>query len=1347
MFVLTKGLNAQNPSWILPPNQFKDVINNVQTALPIPINPYNNPSYLNGNNYMYDGYDGQQSLFASNIQKNASGQIEFFIVDGFIFDGTGNFIDELKAPGFSGYDVAATGASEIMVIPFPDKCNKYYIVSTTVEQGNFYKAPNVFILDMNQLNQYADQSYGQFYGAIVDESGLISDPSSAALSLDDIIDPKWPETNNDPSPGKRSGVFMGCTNLKSNNTRFAFISNGDYIYIFSVNSLGFTPIDFIYFENPGFNPESLRSELEVAELADGTFRIATVYMPNFEVLPQGAVNQYIFTCDINQSGFHIPSSIKKFPLFNYISPSGSDLSSKARGLEFSSDGNTLFITHTINPISPNSLEYYYFPSNSTTLTGISQSSNYQYSFLERAFDNKIYFVDQNGLHSFNANSAPYTIINENTGVTYQPNYEGEIPAYSSHKAYVLQDQIDGMDYSTSFFQNKQCCIDNSPYDKITFSAQSSGTWTPGFGLNPLDATNNTDNKIIIKNELRIPAGKTVTIDGMTIEFAPNAKLIIENGSPGGLNGGKLILKNSILRANTKCTKEFWQGIEVWGNQLISQGNSINSSQGWLIVNNSTIQDAWVAILASKRNSLFVFDDNRNGGVVQVYNGSHISNNQRGIWFRKYLVGSNLSYVNNSSIEWNDNYFTGYSIQTLATLDVVYALNFRGTEFKNNMVTSIYKNQGYGIIARQSQFYVKDYCNSITPIGTPCPSPTKSNFLNLSYGIHATNGSDDRTFVVDNSLFNNCRYGIYDLGTKKERITSNTFAVREADYQTAGGILFSSTGYKIENNDFFEYDDSSIPNGNGNSYGLVINSSGTDHNEVYRNRFKNLKVGGQSEKINGLPISSPNNTLTTGLQWKCNSFSQNIYLTDLGVNGVIDYQQGYIDVSSISNARKMAARNTFSLNNESSLVFPDHDIMVYNGSQQFNYVFLNAPSHTPDNITEAYVSISPAQFNGTTVNPGTNDCPSQLEGKITVEKNKLISLKTDLEGYISKIEAGKSQTLINAINSNSNYGLTKQMLLEKSPFLSDNILITYLNSNAPSSLKKDVLIANCKLSDNVILTVQNSNLPIGTKNQIYQAQQSISLRDAFYKKMSSINSDYEYLYNDIVSLYLTEENDNGELTQLKQFLTEINDIKSHKTLYDIFITKKEFNNVAQERANLSNSNVNSSYFDLQSIKENLILVTSDETVVNSTNSVTLSLDNLSLNANDDFVKSSSKSILEFRDGASEIPDFLPLIGPHAMMIHNEEQESSNITIKSQIFSLYPNPSNGLIYIDYPNNKEGIIKITLNDLNGKEVYNYISEANTNGESIRLLGVENGIYLVKIYIDGFYIETHKLILNSSY
>lgn len=85
---------GQNPLWLLD-NRYSTLASPILTPLPKPTTVYGQAGTTNSGTATapnpYDGYDGQKPKFAGNIQPKPDGTIDFFIMDGVIYDGQGNF--------------------------------------------------------------------------------------------------------------------------------------------------------------------------------------------------------------------------------------------------------------------------------------------------------------------------------------------------------------------------------------------------------------------------------------------------------------------------------------------------------------------------------------------------------------------------------------------------------------------------------------------------------------------------------------------------------------------------------------------------------------------------------------------------------------------------------------------------------------------------------------------------------------------------------------------------------------------------------------------------------------------------------------------------------------------------------------------------------------------------------------------------------------------------------------------------------------------------------------------------------------------------------------------------------
>lgn len=147
---------------------------------------------------------------------------------------------------------------------------------------------------------------------------------------------------------------------------------------------------------------------------------------------------------------------------------------------------------------------------------------------------------------------------------------------------------------------------------------------------------------VVEGELKIPAGKTLTLSTSNIEFTSGAKIVVDPG-------GKLVVENSSLRGCSDCT--FWEGIEVRGH---ADRDQLSTNQGVVTVLNSTITNAKTAIYAGKIDEATgVKDPDGAGGIVKVSNTSKFLDNGIDIEFDRYEIEKTQSYVRESTFGNNE----------------------------------------------------------------------------------------------------------------------------------------------------------------------------------------------------------------------------------------------------------------------------------------------------------------------------------------------------------------------------------------------------------------------------------------------------------------------------------------------------------------------------------------------------------------------------------------------------------------------------------------------------------------------------------------------------------------------
>lgn len=298
--------------------------------------------------------------------------------------------------------------------------------------------------------------------------------------------------------------------------------------------------------------------------------------------------------DLDPSGIVVPGSSKicDYSYTSFNLPTTTFQISRITGIEFSPSVNKVLVSHLSYGATNSTLDVWDI-SSVPVRSEMSADPEYQYSQIEMATNGKAYIPKQNVLSSI-SNIETTPILNPNE--IPNPNY-GLASVNNANQVRLLQDQIDGQSFAA---------LAPSVTNAYVYDVTTSGTWSPNtipnsYNNNPL--IYGIGNTAVIEKELRIKVGVTLTINNLNIEFAPGARLVVENAGSG--QGGRLILNNCLLTNAKACgSNELWLGVEVWGNQNLSQGSILSSTQGRLQMNNSTIENAWVGVLVSKRNSSF-----------------------------------------------------------------------------------------------------------------------------------------------------------------------------------------------------------------------------------------------------------------------------------------------------------------------------------------------------------------------------------------------------------------------------------------------------------------------------------------------------------------------------------------------------------------------------------------------------------------------------------------------------------------------------------------------------------------------------------------------------------------------
>ena len=142
-------------------------------------------------------------------------------------------------------------------------------------------------------------------------------------------------------------------------------------------------------------------------------------------------------------------------------------------------------------------------------------------------------------------------------------------------------------------------------------------------------------------------------------------------------------------------------------------------------------------------------------------------------------------------------------------------------------------------------------------------------------------------------------------------------------------------------------------------------------------------------------------------------------------------------------------------------------------------------------------------------------------------------------------------------------------------------------------------------------------------------------------------------------------------------------------------------------------------------------------------LTTQLENLKNNSSNELINKKIDVLLEMNSTLSDVPEFLEATKNKSAMGPQTAKPLDIDLSKEFTLNMYPNPSTGIVTIDYPEHEDGDMKIEVIDLSGKTVYTILF-TETNGQQIDLKELNKGMYLVKISFDDVVVGTQKLKLQ---
>ena len=857
----------------------------------------------------------------------------------------------------------------------------------------------------------------------------------------------------------------------------------------------------------------------------------------------------------------------------------------------------------------------------------------------------------------------------------------------------------------------------------------------------------------------IPSGVTLNLINSEIQFAPYARLVVQPN-------GKLVMNHSRLtNAQNGCNNKLWQGVEVRGNSDLSQTPLTN--QGMIqIFNGGSIENAETGIFVDCHA---IEENNGNppsdivisgfsGGIVRC-DSAYFINNRIAVQFGPYYYG-NHSHFTRVNFLTDNNMIPGINPLWFVKLEGVHTIPFNGCTFKNSQPDPLEPEnyrRGVGLLSYNSDFIVREQCISQQ---IPCNHIRQSVFEGLFRGIYALDMAGSFNPQITNTFFWGNQKGLYLSGfsdLSNVTVTCNTFKLNVnpmfSNDSVYGMYLDNCSGYHVEQNEFYSILTQRF-------IGLVVNNSGANANEIYRNTFYNLMYATLSQNYN-------RNGQAEGLCYKCNQFVKN----DGTLPNKYDFMITYDALEYPFTTNTGIAKNQGSLETPAANMFlgdpvppvPYHYDFWNDGNHvEYFYHYTNPTNFRLEPYPNNIRPVNSVDPNVSWVDFDENTCRSKLGGGelpdgdlilLTEAENKADSL----EALLTTLIDGGSTSLLNFEVSSSTPPealQTRNELMAGSPYLSDTVMKTSITKEdvLNNVMIRDILVANphSAKSDEIIGMLENRTVPMPDylMEQILAGADTIGIKEVLETKRTWWNSEGDQSYIRLLNYYKGDSvtpPDEDSLAWLFSYHTTLSShydkaawqsVKGdHEQAMTTLLETPGLFNLSPLQVEVNNANID--FYEL------LDQLSSDSVSIFSIDSTSASTLLELANTNTGFPSTYARNLLI----ANEIINYKePIILPDTSLKSGKKSKFKGVKddFKSSSLTVYPNPAHDYFIVKFKlNYLPENATIILRDEKGVTVYSKVISGSEDQQFIQVTHLIPGIYILNVESEGKSIESIKIVI----
>lgn len=499
----------------------------------------------------------------------------------------------------------------------------------------------------------------------------------------------------------------------------------------------------------------------------------------------------------------------------------------------------------------------------------------------------------------------------------------------------------------------------------------------------------------------------------------------------------------------------------------------------------------------------------------------------------------------------------------------------------------------------------------------------------------------------------------------------------------------------------------------------------------QNIFSNVAYGIQAQEEN------------YDLQLKCNKFTAaTINAADVNVMGL--QMQG-----SIAQQQGGCTQNATDLpGNEFSHTCSSAKDLKSNGNVLYQITY-----NTRSNVTVETPQTNCYDATAFNVNPCLNPpsgavCAAPSGGHLRLAQNnagqQLQSMSNTIAAKQQLLSEADAHQFYVDITNNTSESTLKQNLIQVGPYLSDNLLVAFINHTPTYSdaTLKDVLVANSPLSSTVLAAFNQLTLANATKNQILAAQTGMSQRTYLQNEIKYYTTARVLLYNDIINDVLNDSTNTAVYDTLYTKLDFTISPQSRNLYISALMEQGKFGQAQAQIAMMRQAGESAENCDyLEAIL--VLKQQTNKTSAYQTNTAISSKINPLL-SKWPLGKSVNANVLHSALYGKKYKEqvYIDQTKPQNQRFV-EEEKPTDIEKELQIIA-FPNPANNSITFKMVNAEpKNSCQISLFDIRGEILLNFSLDKSEGKKTISLESFSSGVYFYKVEDNEKVLQTNKLII----